>query len=76
MDERYCSILENKIKNNIGDYFTYTKNITDYSNKEILNEQQNETYQRFLENTREMLNRVKQDIHTDSITWANLCKYN
>lgn len=74
IDERYCLVLENKIKDNIGSYFAYTKNISNWSNKKNLDKQQYELYQRLLEQTREMLERVKQDIHTDSITWANLCK--
>ena len=62
-DKKYCSVLENKIKVNIQDYFTYTKNITDWSSNDDL-----------VKSTLDMLEKVKKEIHEDSITWANLCK--
>ena len=62
-DKKYCSVLENKIKVNIQDYFTYTKNISDWSSNDDL-----------VKSTLDMLEKVKKEIHEDSITWANLCK--
>ena len=61
--KKYCSVLENKIKVNIQDYFTYTKNISDWSSNDDL-----------VKSTLDMLEKVKKEIHEDSITWANLCK--
>ena len=81
IDERYCDILKFEIKNDIGNFYAYKNQMSDFSfqqdNLNGDNEDDLEEYrrlQRLIDSARALLEASKERIHKNSITLNNLCK--
>ena len=81
IDERYCDILKLEIKNDIGNFYAYRNQMSDFTfqqdnlngdNEDDLEE--HKRLQRLIDRARALFEASKERIHKNSITWNNLCK--